>query len=165
MAKNEHYTATIDWTREGPDFPKDGAKSDFVRGRYSRKHTWHFDCGISLPASPSPHVVPAPWSDPAAVDPEEAFIAAIASCHMLTFLWLASKEGFQADSYHDVAKGVMTPNDKGKLWVSRVVLSPKISWSGSKLPTPADCERLHHSAHEECFIANSVKTEVVVEND
>lgn len=154
MGNSEHYVATIEWTREGPDF---------LKGRYSRKHMWHFDGGVSIAASPSPHVVPAPWSDPAAVDPEEAFIAAIASCHMLTFLWVASKEGFQADSYRDVAKGVMTPNDKGKLWVSRVVLAPKISWSGPKLPSPADCDRLHHLAHEECFIANSVKTEVVVE--
>lgn len=154
MSEKVFHVATVQWTREGPDFPK---------GRYSRKHTWSFDGGQVIAASPSPHVVPAPWSDPAAVDPEEAFIAAISSCHMLTFLWLASKEGYQADSYHDEAKGIMTPNEKGKLWVSRVTLGPRIVWSGEKIPSTADCERLHHLAHEECFIANSVRTEVVVE--
>jgi organic hydroperoxide reductase OsmC/OhrA len=150
---SEHL-ATIHWDRSGPDF---------VKGKYSREHTWTFDGGVTVPASPSPSVVPAPWSNAAHVDPEEAFVAAISSCHLLTFLWLASREGFQADRYHDEAVGVMTKNERGVPWISRVTLRPRIAWSGPKQPTPADLDRLHHRAHEECFIANSVKTEVVVE--
>ena len=150
---NEH-TATIAWKRTGPDF---------VKGKYSREHVWTFDGGASVPASPSPSVVPAPWSNAAQVDPEEAFVASIASCHMLTFLWVASREGFQADSYEDNAVGVMTKNDRGVPWVSKVTLRPRIAWSGEKQPASADLDRLHHLAHEQCFIANSVKTGIVVE--
>jgi organic hydroperoxide reductase OsmC/OhrA len=150
---NEH-TAIISWKRSGPDFAK---------GKYSREHTWKFDGGVTVPASPSPTVVPAPWSNAANVDPEEAFVASIASCHLLTFLWLASREGFQADSYEDNAIGVMTKNEKGIPWISRVTLRPRIVWSGEKKPTDADLDRLHHAAHEQCFIANSVKTEIAVE--
>lgn len=115
-----------------------------------------------MAASASPHVVPAPWSNPAGVDPEEAFVAAIASCHMLTFVWLASREGFVADSYEDTAVGVMSQNECGVSWVSEVTLHPRIAWSGSKLPSVSDLQRLHHRAHEECYIANSVKTAVSV---
>jgi organic hydroperoxide reductase OsmC/OhrA len=147
------HEAIIRWNRAGPDF---------VKGRYSREHTWTFDGGAIVPASPSPSGVPAPWSNAANVDPEEAFVASISSCHMLTFLWLASREGFQADSYEDEASGVMTKNERGIPWVSAVSLRPRIAWSGDKLPTAADLERLHHRAHEECFIANSVKTAVSV---
>jgi organic hydroperoxide reductase OsmC/OhrA len=150
---NEH-TAIISWKRSGPDFAK---------GKYSREHTWKFDGGVTVPASPSPTVVPAPWSNAANIDPEEAFVASIASCHLLTFLWLASREGFQADSYEDNAIGVMTKNEKGIPWISRVTLRPRIVWSGEKKPTDADLDRLHHAAHEQCFIANSVKTEIAVE--
>jgi organic hydroperoxide reductase OsmC/OhrA len=148
------HTATIIWKRSGPDF---------VAGRYSREHTWKFDGGITVPASASPHVVPAPWSNAANVDPEEAFVASIASCHMLTFVWLASREGFIADGYEDEAVGEMAKNDRGMAWVCHVALRPRIAWGGAKLPTPADVERLHHRAHEECFIANSIKTTVTVE--
>jgi organic hydroperoxide reductase OsmC/OhrA len=150
---SEHQ-ATLRWTRTGPDF---------LKGKYSREHSWTFDGGLTVPASPAPSVVPAPWSNVANVDPEEAFVAAIASCHLLTFLWVASKEGFIADSYEDAAVGVMTNNERGVLWVSAVTLHPRIVWSGEKLPTPADLERLHHCAHEQCFIANSVKTAITVE--
>ena len=150
------HTATVIWKRSGPDF---------VTGRYSREHTWRFDGGMTVPASPSPHVVPTPWSNAANVDPEEAYVASIASCHMLTFLWLASREGFVVDGYEDEAVGEMTKNDRGFAWVSRVTLRPRIAWSGEKVPTPADVERLHHQAHEECFIANSIKTAVTVESD
>ena len=135
---------------------------DFLKGKYSREHTWTFDGGMTLPASPSPSVVSEPYSNPSNVDPEEAFVAAISSCHMLTYLWLASQRGFQVDSYDDVAIGVMTKNEMGTPWISSVRLRPKISYSGEKLPTHADEERLHHLAHEQCFIANSVKTEVTV---
>jgi organic hydroperoxide reductase OsmC/OhrA len=148
------YKATIKWQRTSPDF---------LKGRYSREHTWTFDGGATIPASASPHVVPAPWSNPAGVDPEEAFVASLSSCHMLTFVWLASKRGFQIDSYEDEAVGVMDKNEKGVPWVSSVVLHPKIAYSGDKMPTPADEEQLHHLAHEQCYIANSVKTAVTVQ--
>ena len=149
---SEHL-ATIRWQCTGPDF---------LRGQYSREHTWTFDGGATVAASPSPSVVPAPWSKAAHVDPEEAFVASIASCHMLTFLWLAGRAGFQAESYADAAVGTMTKNERGVPWVSLVTLCPEIAWSGVKAPTVAELERLHHRAHEECFIANSIKTEVQV---
>lgn len=148
------HKATIDWTRTGPDFAK---------GRYSREHTWSFDGGVTVAASPSPAVVPVPWSNPANVDPEEAFVAAIASCHMLTYLWVASRAGFTVDNYRDAAVGVMTKNERGVPWVSLVTLRPEIRYSGEKQPTADEIAHLHHLAHEQCFIANSVKTEVKVE--
>lgn len=148
----EHH-ASIRWTSHSPDF---------LQGKYSREHTWHFDGGATVPASPSPMVVPVPYANPALIDPEEAFIASVASCHMLTFLFLASRQGWVVDSYQDDAVGLMTKNERGMPWVSRITLRPKIVYSGQKLPTPADEEHLHHHAHEQCFIANSVKTEVVV---
>ena len=147
------HKATIRWKNTSPDF---------LKGKYSREHTWTFDGGFSMPASPSPSVVPVPYSNPAHVDPEEAFVASISSCHMLTFVYLAGRQGFQVDSYDDAAVGVMTKNEKGVPWMSRVTLNPKIVYIGEKKPTPADEEHLHHLAHEQCYIANSVKTEVVV---
>ena len=113
-----------------------------------------------MPASPSPHVVPAPFSNASNVDPEEAYVASISSCHMLTYLYLASRQGFQVDSYQDEALGVMTKNEKGVPWVSLVTLHPKIAYSGQKLPTLAEEQQLHHSAHQQCYIANSIKTNV-----
>lgn len=147
------HKAIIRWQRHD---------QDFVKGKYSREHTWTFDGGLTVPASPSPSVVPPPYSNAAHVDPEEAYVASISSCHMLTFLWLASKEGFQADSYEDAAVGAMTKNERGVAWISVVKLDPKIAWSGLKLPTAVDLERLHHLAHAQCFIANSVKTDIQV---
>lgn len=147
------YQAIISWKR---------TSGDFLKGKYSREHTWTFDGGFTMPASPSPHVVPVPYSNPAHVDPEEAFVAAIASCHMLTFLYVASKHGFQIDHYADTAVGTMTRNEQGVPWMSQVVLNPRIAYSGEKLPSPADEEHLHHRAHEQCYIANSVRTEIVV---
>jgi len=147
------YRVSIEWKRTG---------QNFAQGRYSREHTWSFDGGASVPASASPHVVPAPWSNPTGVDPEEAFVAAIASCHMLTFLWLASREGLVVDAYQDRAVGIMSKNESGVPWVSQVTLHPRITWSGEKVPSSSDLDRLHHRAHEECYIANSVKTEVKV---
>ena len=151
---SHQHTALIKWNCTSPDF---------LKGRYSREHTWTFDGGAVVLASPAPSVVPAPWSNPAHVDPEEAFVASLASCHMLTFLWVAGRDGFQADSYEDNAVGEMTKNAQGVPWVSKVMLRPRIVWSGVKLPMPADLDRLHHLAHQQCFIANSVKTEIVVE--
>jgi len=147
------HKATIHWRRSGPDF---------LKGQYSREYTWAFDGGVTVAASPAPSVVPAPWSNPACVDPEEAFVAAIASCHMLTFLWLASKQGFQIDRYEDEAVGTMTKNERGVPWVSRVTLRPKVGWAGEKHPTAAEIDHFHHAAHEQCFIANSVRTEIIV---
>jgi organic hydroperoxide reductase OsmC/OhrA len=149
-----HYTATISWRRSGPDFRQ---------GRYSREHTWRFDGGAVVAASPSPHAVPAPYSNPAYVDPEEAFVASISSCHMLTYLYLASRRGFQVDAYDDAAIGTLTKNERGIPWVSEVVLRPKITYSGEPAPTAADEAALHHQAHEQCYIANSVKTLIRIE--
>src|ERR1700712_1105009 len=147
------YKATIKWQQTSPDF---------LNGKYSREHTWTFDGGVTVPASSSPSVVSVPYSNPANVDPEEAFVASISSCHMLTFLYVASKQGFQIDSYEDEAVGLLTKNEKGAPWVSLVTLHPKILYGGDKSPAPADEKQLHHLAHEHCFIANSIKTEVLV---
>jgi organic hydroperoxide reductase OsmC/OhrA len=147
------HKATISWKR---------TSEEFLKGKYSREHTWSFDGGLSVPASPSPSVVPAPWSNPASIDPEEAFVASISSCHMLTYLFVAAKQGFQIDSYQDEAVGTMSKGANGVPWVSLVTLNPRIVYSGTKLPPPADEEKLHHLAHEQCYIANSIKTEVKV---
>jgi organic hydroperoxide reductase OsmC/OhrA len=147
------HTATVAWTSAA-------SADDFAHGRYSREHTWTFDGGVTVPASPSPSAVRAPWSNAANVDPEEAYVASIASCHMLTFLWLASKEGVVVTSYRDHAVGVMTRNERGRMWVRKVTLSPEIAYGSA--PSADMIEHLHHAAHDECFIASSVKTEIVV---
>ena len=148
------YTATIRW-RGGPE-------GDFAKGQYSRAHEWAFDGGAVVPASASPHIVPAPWSDLAGVDPEEAFIASLSSCHMLFFLDFARRAGFVIDSYTDEAEGVLDKRDDGKMWMSRVTLRPQLEWAGDA-PDAAALADIHHKAHEACFIANSVTTEVVVD--
>jgi organic hydroperoxide reductase OsmC/OhrA len=148
------YTATVDWRR---------GEAVFTDGRYSRSLVWRFDGGVEVPASSSPSVVRVPLSRADAVDPEEAFVASLSSCHMLFFLDFAHRAGFRVDSYVDAAEGTMTKNAAGKLFVSRVILRPDAAFSGDKRPTDADVAALHHHAHEECFIANSVLTEVVVE--
>lgn len=148
------YTATVTWSRDGAVF------SD---KKYSRGHRWIFDGGLEVPASASPHVVPAPMSVEAAVDPEEAFVAALASCHMLWFLHLAGQAGFVVDSYRDDAEGVMGKNPDKKIAITRVTLRPAATFEGERAPTPEQLNSLHHGAHEQCFIANSVKSEVVIE--
>jgi organic hydroperoxide reductase OsmC/OhrA len=153
MAAHE-YAATIHWTR--------GA-APFTDNRYSRAHAWRFDGGVEVPASSSPHVVRVPLSVEAAVDPEEAFIASLASCHMLFFLSFAATGGWRVDEYTDQAVGVMGRNAAGRTAMVRVTLRPQVRFSGERLPTRADILRLHHRAHEECFIANSVTTEVRTE--
>lgn len=135
----------------------------FLKGRFSRAHTWTFDGGLTVPASAAPSVIPAPFSDPAGVDPEEAYVAAIASCHMMSFLYVAMRAGFTVERYEDDAVGVMRKNEGGAIWVGAVTLRPRIAFGGSRHPTPAEVDRLHQRAHEECFIANSVKTAVTVE--
>jgi organic hydroperoxide reductase OsmC/OhrA len=145
-----HYTAVISWERGG---------ADFLGNKYSRRHLWSFDGGANVPGSSSPHVVPVPLSDPTAVDPEEAFVASLSSCHMLWFLSLAGKRGFSVDRYRDAAEGEMAKNAEGKLAMTVVTLKPEVAFDGTA-PTRAELDALHHEAHERCFIANSVKTEV-----
>jgi len=148
------YTATIRWTRD--------PSTDFAKGQYSRAHEWAFDGGAVVAASPSPHIVLAPWSDAAGVDPEEAFVASLASCHMLFFVDLARRAGFVVDSYVDEAEGVLEKRDDGKMWMSQVTMHPRVEFSGDKRPTEADIADLHRRAHDQCFIANSVTTKVTV---
>lgn len=147
------YRATVLWRRDD---------QSFADNKYSRAHVWRFDEGVEVPASSSPFVVPR-YSVEAAVDPEEAFVASLSSCHMLFFLSFAARAGLTIDSYEDEARGEMAKNEAGKLYVARVTLHPVIVFSGDKRPTEADIAGLHHRAHEECFIANSVKSEVVTE--
>jgi organic hydroperoxide reductase OsmC/OhrA len=149
------HTALVTWNRTSPDF---------LKGKYSREHTWTFDGGLTVPASPSPSVVPPPYSNPANIDPEEAYVASISSCHLLTFLFLASKQGFIVDSYSDEAIGTMAKNERGVPWVHQVTLHPKIIYGGEKQPSRDEESSLHHAAHNQCFIANSVKTEIRVEH-
>jgi len=145
------YNATISWER---------GDQDFTGNRYSRAHVWTFDGGLEVPASASPHVVPAPYSDAAAVDPEEAFVASLSSCHMLWFLAVAAKRRFCIDRYTDSAVGVMEKNEAGRFAVTRVTLRPQALFSGERQPNRADIDAMHHEAHERCFIANSVTTVV-----
>lgn len=145
------HRATVSWKREG----------DFARKKYYRAHTWRFDGGIEVPASASPLVVPKPYSVDAAVDPEEAFVAAISSCHMLTFLFLVANEGFVVESYVDEAEGRLT-TEGATPWVSEVVLHPRIEFAG-QAPTAERLHAFHEAAHEQCFIAQSVKTAIRVE--
>lgn len=148
------HLATTHWTR--------GAQP-FTDRRYSRRHTLHFDGGAVVPGSSSPHVVREPYSDPAAVDPEEAFVAALSSCHLLWFLDLACRAGWVVDDYRDDAVGTMGHDAQGRLAITRVVLRPAVRFAGDRRPGADEHARLHHAAHAECFIANSVKTEVVCE--
>jgi len=148
------HTATVAWSR---------FDAAFTDNRYSRAHRWMFDGGATIPASASPHSVPIPQSDPMGVDPEEAFVASLSSCHMLWFLSIAAKRGFVVDHYEDQAIGTLARNESGRLAMTRVVLRPDIAFSGPRLPTSEEISSMHEQAHHECYIANSVKTEVVVE--
>ena len=151
---SNQYFAKIVWCSDG---------ADFKTGKYSREHLWSFDGGVEVKASSSPHVVPVPFSIENAVDPEEAFVASLSSCHMLWFLSIAAKNGFSVKSYTDEACGIMGKNAEGKLAMLSVTLRPNVEFSGSDLPTPEIIEVLHEKAHSECFIASSVKTEVLCE--
>jgi organic hydroperoxide reductase OsmC/OhrA len=144
------YTARIDWER---------ADEAFVDHRYSRRHRWRFDGGVEVPASSSPHVVPLPYSDASAVDPEEAFVASLASCHMLWFLSLAAKRGLTVDRYADDAIGVLARDPDGREAMTVVTLRPRVRFAGLP-PTADEFAALHHAAHDACFIANSVRTDV-----
>jgi organic hydroperoxide reductase OsmC/OhrA len=145
------HSAIITWER---------GDATFTDKRYSRAHRWDFDGGVTVPASSSPHVVPVPYSVAANVDPEEAYVAALSSCHMLWFLGCAAQRGFTVALYRDEAVGVMGKNAAGQVVMSRLTLRPHVTFTGSLLPGDADVSALHHEAHESCFLANSVKTEI-----
>ena len=147
------YQTTVHWQRQG---------AVFTDNRYSRAHVWRFDGGIEVRASSSPHVVPLPLSSSDAVDPEEAFVVSLSSCHMLSFLALAAKKRWVVESYRDEAVGVLARDASGKLVMTRVTLRPEIVFDG-ETPPATEVMALHHRAHEECFIANSVRTEVLCE--
>jgi organic hydroperoxide reductase OsmC/OhrA len=123
---------------------------------------WRFDEGVEVPASSASSGVPLPYSVAAAVDPEEALVAAVSSCHILFFLSFAAKQGFVIDRYLDEAVGSMARNERDKLYVSKIVLNPEVTFCGSKQPTKDELDALHHRAHEECYVANSVKAEIIV---
>lgn len=144
------YRAEVMWQR---------GEQDFLDNRYSRRHVWRFDGGTELVASSSPQVVPEPFSDALAVDPEEAFVASLSSCHMLWFLSIAARRGFRVDSYHDAASGSMARDERGRLAITVVTLRPAVRCAGVA-PAAAELVAMHHEAHEACFIANSVRTEV-----
>lgn len=145
------YKAKVTWGR---------GDANFIDNRYSRAHYWEFDGGVTVKASSSPHVVPLPLSDENAVDPEEAFIASLASCHMLWFLSIAAKRGFVIEKYVDNATGTLGKNGENKLAMTSVVLHPQITIAGEKQPTHEEIQAMHTEAHEKCFIASSVKSEV-----
>jgi len=145
------YTAETIWNR---------GEQDFLSGRYSRRHLLRFDGGIEVPGSSSPHVVPVPYSDPNAVDPEETFIAALSSCHMLWFLSIAASHRFVVDSYKDAATGILAKNAEGRMAMSQVTLRPDVQFSEEHLPSREEVQNMHERAHEACFIANSVRTQL-----
>lgn len=148
------YAVEIAWSR---------GNQPFTDNNYSRRHVLRFDGGVEVPASSSPHIVPVPMSDRSAVDPEEALVGALSSCHMLLFLGIAAKRKLVVDEYTDTAAGVLGKNPEGKLAITRVTLRPRVRFSGDSRPTPDQIETMHHQAHENCFIANSVTTEVICE--
>jgi organic hydroperoxide reductase OsmC/OhrA len=147
------HEAIVEWEADG----------HFADGGYSRGHVWRFDGGAEVRASSSPHVVPAPMSDPAGVDPEEALVASVSSCHMLWFLSLAQAAGLDVARYRDRAGGTMGRDEKGRIAVTRITLRPEIRFAGRQ-PDAAELERLHHRAHEKCFIANSLRSEITIES-
>ena len=149
------YNAKVIWNR--------GSHESYIDNQYSRGHRWVFDGGLTVPASSSPHIVPLPFSVEANVDPEEAFVASLSSCHMLFFLGIAAKKRWVVDAYTDNAIGVMENDSDGNMAMTKVTLRPKVDFSGEKLPTLEQVEKVHHQSHQECFIANSVKTEVCVD--
>ena len=149
------YYAKVAWNR--------GSDETYTDNEYSRGHEWIFDGGVTVPASSSPHVVPLPYSVEANVDPEEAFVASLSSCHMLFFLSIAAKKRFVIDQYIDNAIGIMEKDSDGKISMTKVTLHPEVRFSGDKQPSHEQLEKMHHQSHEQCFIANSVKTEVTTE--
>ncbi len=148
------HKAQVSWQRE---------EQKFTDNKYSRKHLWQFDGGAQVLASSAPSSVPVPMSDESAIDPEEALVAALSSCHMLWFLGLAAKAGFCVDSYIDNAVGEMTKNSEGKVAITKITIKPQAIFSGEKIPNNLEIKTLHHDAHGRCYIANSIKSEIVCE--
>jgi len=149
------YFAKVNWVR--------GSNEGYIDNKYSRGHEWTFDGGVTVPASSSPHIVPLPYSVEENVDPEEAFVASVSSCHMLFFLSIAAKKRYVVDSYLDNAVGLMEKDSDGKFSMTRITLKPLVQFSGDKSPTMEQLEKMHHQSHEQCFIANSIKTKIVTE--
>lgn len=149
------YHALVKWTR--------GENEAFTDNKYSRGHEWQFDGGLTVPASSSPDVVPLPYSVAANLDPEEAFVASLSSCHMLFFLAFMVKNKYLVESYTDEAYGILEKNDAGKIAMTKVVLRPKVVFGGDQAPSYEKLVELHHKAHEHCYIANSVSAEVITE--
>ncbi len=148
------HIATVIWQRNG---------EDFLHNKYHRTHTWEFDGGAKIDASASPQIVPLPWSSETGIDPEEAFVASLSSCHMLFFLSLAVEQGIQVESYRDGVVGKMGKNESGEYAITQLVLKPQASYSEETVPSEAEEEALHQQAHQQCFITNSVKTVVTIE--
>ena len=151
---DHRYTVTVVWSR---------GEGGFADGSYSRDHEWRFDGGTVVAASASPTVVGPQRASAAAVDPEEAYVAALASCHMLTFLDLARRAGFAVESYEDNAEATMARLERGRFWVDKVILRPRVVFSGDGAPDSEEFDALHERAHELCFIANSVRSEIAIE--
>ncbi len=148
------HSAILTWER---------GDQDFLDKKFSRRHSIRFDGGLEIAGSAAPTSVPPPLSDPAAVDPEEAFVAALASCHMLWFLGLAAKAGYRIDRYRDEPVGTLAKNEDGKLAMTKVVLRPYVVASGVKRLERAAFDTLQHAAHEACFIAASIRSDVAIE--
>jgi organic hydroperoxide reductase OsmC/OhrA len=149
------HIATVSWQRH---------QAKFIDNRYSREHLWQFDGGSEINASASPQVVPVPFSNRNYIDPEEAFVASLSSCHMLWFLSIAAKKQFVVESYLDNAVGVMSKNEVGRLAITKVYLRPQIVFVGDRVPTPEQIAEMHEEAHRNCFLASSVKAEIVIES-
>lgn len=149
------YQASIQWRQ---------TEGNFVDGKYSRKHTWIFDGNLRIPASASPQIVNEPFSDPDAIDPEEAFVASLASCHMLWFLSLAAKRNFIVINYEDTAQGLMEKNSEGNLAITKVILQPLVTFNNDDNINQQVIEKVHEQAHQQCFIANSVKSNIIIDS-
>ncbi|MCJ8313100.1 MAG: OsmC family protein [Saccharospirillaceae bacterium] len=149
------YYAKVNWTRANDEI--------YIDNKYSRGHEWSFDGGVTVQASSSPHIVPLPYSVEANVDPEEAFIASLSSCHMLFFLGIAAKRRYVVDSYLDNAVGLMEKVEAGNIEMTQITLKPNVKFSGERQPTMEQLKKMHHQSHEQCFLANSVKTKIITE--
>ncbi len=148
------YSASVFWKKKDTE--------SYTDNKYSRKHTWAFDGGTEVPASSSPQVVPLPMSDASALDPEEAFVAAISSCHMLFFLSIAASSNYIIETYEDLALGIMSKNESGQMVMADIILNPKIIFSRQNIPSAEQITKLHDSAHKKCYLANSVKSTIKV---
>ncbi len=149
------YSAKVSWSKK--------SEETFIDGKYSRAHQWSFDGGAIIEASSAPTIVPLPYSIEANVDPEEAFIASLSSCHMLFFLHFAGRKRFAVESYVDQAEGVVEKNSEGKMAMTTVTLHPEVKFVSDNIPTAEEIEQLHHLAHENCFIANSVNCSIEID--